>query len=764
MEQNELREWESRCIQEEPPRCTAGCPLGVDARAFVQAMVRGELRAAFAVLEKTMPLAGITARLCEAPCEEFCLRRELGGPVAIGLLEKTCCRSAPQRGRILRLPARGKAAAVLGAGPSSLVVAFDLAKKGYAVTVFPASVAGGWLSALPAEVLAPEILAEEIAILEQIDVRFEAAAPLSGEVLTALRGTFAALYIGRDDEVAGDLAAVPAVVDELTMATGEEGLFAGGIADSGHPTRYITSIAQGRAAALSMDRFLQGVSLTAARPIPRQGKTDLFTSTAGIAAVPRIEPGGAGAVYTAAEAEAEAARCLDCQCLECVKNCLFLKQFGAYPKVYARRIYNNEAIVKGVHQANTLINSCSLCGQCEILCPHDFSMARLCLEARQRMVAEKRMPPSAHAFALDEMRSANSPQCKLIRHAPGCRESGVMLFPGCQLAAIRPGQTLALYRQLLSLRPDTGIWLGCCGAPAHWAGRQDECSEIGERFRASWREMGQPTILTCCSSCLQMFRDHLPEVRAESVWTTLAAAWKAADGQSALPPAALVDPCTARHDGVTRSAVRALAAALRQPLAELPMSGELTECCGFGGLMENANPEIAQKVVDRRAGQTSAPLLTYCIMCREQLARSQRPVSHLLDLLFPEMAVDGHSPPLGISPRRENRRQLYRQMLREYFNEAAEPAATWQSMVLSISPEVAAIMETRRILADDVRRVLWQAGRDGRFFQHGRSPARLASARLGEVTFWVEYTGDGEDGYQLHNCWSHRMAIVEVAR
>ena len=38
MDQKELREWEARCIQEEPPACRAGCPLGVDARAFVLAM------------------------------------------------------------------------------------------------------------------------------------------------------------------------------------------------------------------------------------------------------------------------------------------------------------------------------------------------------------------------------------------------------------------------------------------------------------------------------------------------------------------------------------------------------------------------------------------------------------------------------------------------------------------------------------------------------------------------------------------------------
>ena len=39
MDQKELRDWEAKCIQEEPPACRAGCPLSVDARAFALAPV-----------------------------------------------------------------------------------------------------------------------------------------------------------------------------------------------------------------------------------------------------------------------------------------------------------------------------------------------------------------------------------------------------------------------------------------------------------------------------------------------------------------------------------------------------------------------------------------------------------------------------------------------------------------------------------------------------------------------------------------------------
>lgn len=88
-------------------------------------------------------------------------------------------------------------------------------------------------------------------------------------------------------------------------------------------------------------------------------------------------------------------------------------------------------------------------------------MVPLCLEARQRMVDENRMPPSVHAFALDEMRAALGPRAELHRHAPGRQSSSTVLFPGCKLAAIRPDQTLVLYNHLPADQPDTGLWLGC---------------------------------------------------------------------------------------------------------------------------------------------------------------------------------------------------------------------------------------------------------------------------------------------------------------
>jgi len=753
MEQKELRDWEARCIQEEPPACKAGCPLGVDAKGFIQEVGKGNLAAARAILEKSTPLAGIVARMCEAPCEDYCLRKGLGGSVAIGALERMCIKAVPAKTKFLRLPPRPKKVAVIGAGPSSLTVAFDLGKKGYPVTVHHLpSGPGSWLRNSAEDELSIETLEHELGRLATLGVKYQVVETLEESIL--LQSDFDAFYIGQDDDIAMALLKQVDQCDTTTRATQTTHLFTGGESGEDHDYRFITDVSEGREAAVSIDRFLQGASLTAARVALRHGKTDLYTSLEGITSKETIVPSG-DTGYSLEDAEREAARCIECECLECVKQCQYLKDFGAYPKTYARRIYNNSAIVKGNHQANTFINSCSLCRQCETICPNDFSMADLCLDARRTMVVEDRMPPSAQWFALEEMRSART-EAALVLHAAGKTSSTTLFFPGCQLAGIRPQQTSRLYDYLQELDSDTGIWLDCCGAPGHWAGREEEFGSIVEELKNIWRDMGAPLVVTACSSCLKMFRDHIPEMKVESVWVIIAdhppVAAKSGVGM------ALSDPCTSRDDNKTQTAVRDMLESFSQPLVDLPMSGEMTECCGFGGLMENANPEVAGKVTRARVEQTENEMLTYCAMCRDQLARTGKPVSHVLDLLFPDCAHPAEEPPASISSRRINRRQL-KDLMRQEHGVEGRVRKPWEDLVLRIDEELTTLLEERRILQDDIRQVLYRAKEQKSSLIHGGSENRIASAQLGQVTFWVEYREDGGE-YFIESSWSHRMTIV----
>lgn len=753
MDQKELRALEALCIQEEPPGCQAGCPLGVDARAFVQAVGKGDLAGGRAILERSMPIAGIVARMCEAPCEQYCKRETLGGAIAIGRLERICIEAAPSRAKFLKLPPKFKKVAVIGAGPSSLTVAHDLAKKGHPIHVFHTkSGPGGWLRKLADTVLKSELIDQELSRLEDFGVKFHPVKVLDHALCSK---EYDAVYIGQDDELAADLLAMIGSADSETCALDQHGWFTGGLQAEGDPYRFILAVSQGREAAISIDRFLQGASLTASRVLPRHGKTDLFVQTKDVSELKRIEPADQ-AGYTREEAVLEASRCIDCQCLECVRNCVYLAEYKGYPKVYARRIYNNSAIVKGVHQANTFINSCSLCRQCEVLCPNDFSMADLCLQARQQMVDEARMPPSAHWFGLEEMKSAQG-ESRLLTHAKNQQESAALFYPGCQLAGIRHLQTVRLYDELCAIEPKTGIWLDCCGAPAYWSGRQKDFEILVERFRDDWQSMGKPRLILACSTCLKLFRENLPEIESVSVWKLLAEQQlvKSNRGRN---PLALSDPCTSRDDEETQGAVRDILQQLEQPLAPLAMSEKLTECCGYGGLMEGTDPGLGRKVVEARVNQSTSDMLTYCAMCRDRLALTGKPVYHLLDLLYPETALDASSPAASISSRRVNRRRLKQMMIERSGKEESPLRYDWEDIDLVISQALAIVMEERHILIDDVRRVLYDYKQSGSHIAHGSENRKLASSRIGAASFWVEFYEEGEK-FHLLRCWSHRMSI-----
>lgn len=766
MEQSHLRELEAKCIQEEPPWCTAACPLHLDIRTFMAQAAKGDWPAARKTLERGLPLPAVLGRICDHPCEAACKRAEAGDPLRIGALERLCVQQAGQQSKPLPLPKKDFRVAVLGAGLAGLVAAFDLARKGFRVEVFTGLHAiGGPLLELNSDLLPPEALESELALLAKSGVVFSTSQLVDAAFLKRLRRERDVCFADLSEAAVAALFPEPgAAPDPLSLETALPGVFAGG--DTTATSSPISDAAQGRKAAASIERFRQKVSLTAQREKEGPFATRLYTSLEGIEplpATPMTDPSG----YTPEEGRVEAARCLQCECLECVKNCLYLERFKGYPKKYAREIYNNAAIVHGTHLANKLINSCMLCGLCTSLCPHDFPMAALCLDARREMVRRDDMPPSAHDFALEELADAMSERAFLARHAPGTQKSGLLFFPGCQLAGTRPHQVRRIYDWLRdSQEKPVGLMLGCCGAPAHWAGRPRRFAEVLDQLRAHWTDLGLPRVVTACSTCQAMFTEHLPEMESASLWEFALEQGLESESRSLGQPLPLHDPCTTREQPGIRRAVRALLRDMGQEIEELPTGDELTECCGYGGLLMNANPPLARDVAARRAAQAQGDYLAYCAMCREALAATGKRVLHLLDLLFPPLDKDADPaalPAVTLSQRRENREALRRELLSTLWQQDAGEPEPHQTLKLRISPEVLQLMESRHILREDAQRVIHAAEASNKKFVNPDSGRCLACHRPSRVTYWVEYSPLENEVFAVHNAWSHRMLLPPAA-
>lgn len=169
----------SRCLNCKNRPCVGGCPVNVNIPEFITCIKNGEFEKAYEVLKETNTLPAVCGRVCpqESQCEAKCVRGLKGEPVAIGRLERFAADYHMQHSKEPVRPSEpnGKKAAVVGAGPSGLTCAGELARKGYEVTVFEAlHIPGGVLSyGIPEFRLPKEIVQAEISTLEKAGVKIE---------------------------------------------------------------------------------------------------------------------------------------------------------------------------------------------------------------------------------------------------------------------------------------------------------------------------------------------------------------------------------------------------------------------------------------------------------------------------------------------------------------------------------------------------------------------------------------------------------------
>jgi glutamate synthase (NADPH/NADH) small chain len=801
MDPREIQRLEELCIQDEAPWCQAACPLHIDVRGMLKAIAQGDFETGARIYAKKVPFPGILSRICDQPCRAVCKRGEAGDPLQIGLLERSL---AHYGGFTPELPRHGfprqERIAVVGGGLSGLTAALELAKKHYEVTIFETSDrVGGRLRLLPPGVLPPEILEEELRLLERGGVELRTGLRLGRDVtLAELTESYDAVYLSvGNGEVGGAMspdggpgtggaakaggapepgavgpgdaalrgAEPPGTIDPVTLQTPCEKVFAGGsMRRETEAYSPVSSVSDGLRAAVSIDRFLKRESLSSGREKEGPYPSCLYTSLEGIDPVPAVLPEGPRIGYSREEALAEAARCLQCECLECVKACTYLEHFHEYPGKCIRKVTKNIISLPGksYRTFTPFLNACSLCGLCGTVCPTDLNMAVVNSEARRIMCDKEFMPPAIHDFAIRDMESSNAASSGMARNQPGHDSSSYLFFPGCQLAASAPHNVERTYRYLTErLTGGVGLALGCCGAPAAWAGRQEHFQEVLSVFTRQWTDMKQPRVILACPTCSLMFKQSLPDVPAVSLWEIF--------DQEGLPDdaprgrgekLALHDSCTARLASEIQDSARSLIRKLGYQVEELPYSREMTKCCGYGGLMYLVNRGLTEKVVESRIEESFTDYLTYCTNCRDLFADKGKASYHLLDLIFDGYPGGAARPGPTLSQRKENRRRLVSKMLSELWGEAMPEQEEYTKLTLRIPADVAAKMEKDYILVDDVRQVIHQAEKTGNKLAVPATGRFIAHYRPSLVTYWVEYAPEGDE-YEIFNAYSHRMQIVE---
>ncbi|MBS7528438.1 4Fe-4S dicluster domain-containing protein [Fusibacter paucivorans] len=781
MNQQELRARESLCTQEHPPKCAARCPVHVDVRTMISSIQKGDIAAAMKVYQKAIAFPNIVSHLCDAPCQSACVRTDIDEGIHIQQLEKYMAQAMVDkaRGKSLKPPSKGKSVAVIGSGLSGLTATKLLGSKGYRITIFEREEAiGGRLRAYDELILPKTMLLKDLESLAIYDITIKTQTTVNPSMWSEIISTFDAVYLDISKDAFEACVGAPFeafTIDAATLSLNAtisvsavetvsaelyDNVFAGGsLYRNGDKTAIVDCVSDGKMVTNTIDRYLQNVSLTANRTGEGPIETQLYTDLEDLIPEAAITPANFENGYTANEAQAEAARCLLCECLACVKNCVYMQHYKSYPKRYFREIYNNLSIVMGIHHANKMINTCSLCGLCETICPNDASMRDVVLEARQQMVSNDKMPPSAHDFALRDMAFSTGDQFALFKRQQGFERVSHVFFPGCQLSGSSPEHILTVYPWLCDhIETGVGLMLDCCGAPALWAGRESLFSEQMDAIRSRWDEEGRPVFITACPSCMAMFKEAIPEMTVVMLYEVLAAGELPSKASKKVPQTfAIHDSCSTRHETALQNAVRKLASDQGHTISELKFSRDKTKCCGFGGLMMFADKTIANAVIADRAAESPEAYITYCAMCRDNFLGQSKPTYHILDILFGDAADDlTRLKPPDFSMRHENRAKLKRKVLSEFWGECVDEPLP--KVAFTLAEGVRDLMAERNILLEDIEMVLAHVKMTGNKIWHAQSGLFMAYYQPSAVTYWVAFE-ETASGYHIKNAYSHRLTI-----
>ncbi len=756
MDLNKLLKKENLCITDTPSACITACPLHMDVKSFVEEIEKGDFKKAYKIMAKKIPFTGIISRICDHPCENACARKELDESISISELERSVVKLGySSKKRVIPIPKNNKKVAIIGGGISGITAALDLDRKGYSVTIYEKEEKlGGRIWGFQGESLTKEIIEEELQIFNNGDIEVKLNKIIDKEEMEIISKDYEAVYIGTGiwEE---DL-----TINLETFQVENTSLFAGGTLVNKNES-IIFSLSSGRRAAVSIDRYIQKISITVARENEGAYETSLKVKIDDIEKVEKVKK--ASLEYNEEEAIREAKRCLKCQCTQCVKACVHLKKYNISPKKYIRQINHNETIILGDHYANKMINSCTLCGLCGEVCPSSLNVKDIIQETRESMVERNKMPVSAHDFALKDMEFSNSNYFSMVKNQPGYESVKYMFYPGCQLSASSPEYISETYKYLMkNIETGVGIMLGCCGAPADWAGRKDLMEKNIDNIKDKWNKGGKPTFILACSSCCSIFEKYMPEINFISLWEIMDKYGVPTNNKMKEKLVLNVhDACTTRYNKKIHESIRNIAITLGHKIEELKFSKEKTKCCGYGGLVYFANKDQSKEFVKDRIEESNLDYLVYCSMCKDLFIEEGKKTFHILDLIYGDdlKKVALRKIPT-LSHRHENRTLLKINLLKELWNDEVNDLKKNSELKIIIPNNVEKQMEDRLILLEDMEKVINNAEKNKERFFNAQNSHYLCKLRIDNVTYWVEYENK-KDEILVHSVYSHRMEVVE---
>ena len=448
---------------------------------------------------------------------------------------------------------------------------------------------------------------------------------------------------------------------DTLQSTKNEKIFVAGDA-SGESVIAIQALATGRRAAQSVIRFLRGEDLRSGRELKDtwtyetklQMPVDWDAITGQREDMQELDPkkrirsfDEVDLGYTKEEAEREAARCRQCECKLCMKECIMLNDYTECPKSLFKK-YLEEGYENLDHM---IAYSCNECSQCTLKCPKEFNMKGI-FTALKEDYAEK----NNGLVPLEILKESDRTQEKECGDEYCTRVDGSLqkkevhkrqktkyvFVPGCTVSAYSPKGVENIVKHLKEClgHENVGALLQCCGKVTRFIGETEKFEERNKKAIDILDDMGAEVIITVCPSCYKVFKETAKNQKVIAYWDLM-------KNLIGIPEAArgigtgsdvvfnIHDSCVTRDETSHHESVRWVLDELGYNWTEIERNGKNTRCCGVGGMVCSSNPELYERVYTRRANDFDQHnIVTYCGSCRGTMQAAGKDAVHILDLLF----------------------------------------------------------------------------------------------------------------------------------
>ncbi|HTY47039.1 MAG TPA: (Fe-S)-binding protein [Methanomassiliicoccales archaeon] len=290
------------------------------------------------------------------------------------------------------------------------------------------------------------------------------------------------------------------------------------------------------------------------------------------------------------------------------------------------------------------IFQCTTCKDCERRCPSGIEVVDVVEGCRRDLVAADRMLPQ-HRRVRESVRKHGNPygEERSVAEALSTEKKKARLgyFAGCTAAYRNPAIAKAAMSVLSKLDEDcTLVDELCCGSVLQRIGcPEDEVAKIMRRNVDSIAAQGVDEVVFSCAGCYRMFKEEYPKhVKVPFKVTHMSELLAAKKPRLAALDKKITyhDPChLGRHSKVYEAPREVLRSVPHAKYQEMPRSRELAGCCGGGGGVRSAYPELSRKIAARRVDDAKPAdiLVTTCPFCVANLRAGKEEAGAEIEIL-----------------------------------------------------------------------------------------------------------------------------------